>query len=187
LTCELTGEWIINLHEENAPNEAEPNDFDDCHAKAYLVVGSVLIGDTAVLDRIANYRSFDASEDPAVIADLGTSAAEFHQVPVVDSFSSLEPGSFIMPCDEDDPSDCGPVCEEPSADETSCLAPRCLELRELSEAEQERVDAGEEVTRFCDGPVLPSFPLLVPEPSGPWLQGAALLSLAALAASRRRA
>jgi hypothetical protein len=129
------------------------------------------------LGTIASYRTFDASGVPAIVSDLMADAAEFDQVPVVDSFSGEET-TFIDPCDEGDldyPDCTMPECLQPSENGVGCDDPRCLELV---------LDDEDPVTR-CSGPVLPSFPLLVPEPASLWLQGAGLLSLAALAVGRR--
>jgi hypothetical protein len=114
------------------------------------------------------------------------SAEELDQVPVLDEFTPGGDEKFIEPCAQGDLACLMPECLQLTEDELRCAEPRCLALVELTPEELERVDAGEEVPRFCTEPALPSFPLIVPEPSSEWLRAVALVALAALAWRKRQ-
>lgn len=189
-TTKLTSEWIINL--ENNPELDDPFDEDlPDFDNGYLVFGAVVLGQE-VAAQIGGQKTYDAAEDPDVLANATPSPEQLEQVPVFESFSG-EPGAgdtFIDPCDPGDPDydDClMPACDVPTPDDLACEDPRCVELVPLTEEEQEMVDLGEEVPRFCSTPVLPAFPILIPEPSALLSGLGALAALAGLARRRSRA
>jgi hypothetical protein len=92
---------------------------------------------------------------------------------------------LIDPCDPSETND--KVCRTPACILTasggqSCEEPRCVALIPLTPAEQDLVDQGVAVTRYCNAPPLPSFPVIIPEPRGILVELTALFALGALAA-----
>lgn len=190
VTKNLTSDWIINLEHNTELDDPFPDDPQADFSNAYLVFGVVSSGLT-VLDAIAAQKTYDATKDPDVLASMAPSPEELEQVPVFESFVPVpdDTDKFIDPCNPDDAeyeACLRPACEVVSLDEQTCEDPRCLEVVPLTEQELADIEAGLPVERFCATPVLPAFPVMIPEPRSILGQVGAMLALVGLYRHRRR-
>ena len=160
----LTSEWIINVQDNSEVRRSNGTTFDDEDgdgAAAHLVFGLVVAGQN-VVNVLAGLPVTDARCDQDLMDDPRDDEeirSELSQLPLVDF--DVEPlpelVTFCMPSDD---ACLQPLCNEPSADGLTCDDPLCYSLIPLSDAEQDIIDEGGEVDRFCEFPEQPNFPLI---------------------------
>jgi sulfatase modifying factor 1 len=163
ITGLLTSEWIINVEDNSEILRINGKTFDDEDgegAEAYLVFGLVIAGQD-VVSTLAGLPAIDARCEQSLLDD-GTLEAirrDLGQLPLVDF--DVEPlPELVTFCAANDDTCLEPLCEEISDDGLTCSSPLCYSLRPLTQAEQDIVDQGGVVDRFCEFPEQPNFPLI---------------------------
>ena len=124
------------------------------HVGIAIVFGLVVAGQN-VVNALAGLPVIDARCNQSLRDDPDDDEAirsELSQLPLVDF--DVEPlpelVTFCMLGDNEVDACLQPLCNEPSADGLTCDDPLCYSLIPLSDAEQELIDQGGEVDRFCD-------------------------------------